>query len=248
MKAMNYMYLIYLNENEWNELPDAEKQRCMTQGDRMVNGWKAEGKYRGGAPLHSATTATTIRFRDGKYVVTDGPFAETKEQLAGYMIVEAADRDEALAMWMKDNGGSPGTIEVRELAEFPQGDSPATPGLKQYILLCYHSEAHWATLSETQQMAMFEDACVFAKETAAKGRWIKGSPLQPTSEAKSVRGRGGKLLVTDGPFAETKEQLAGFTLIQAENLDEAIAMGKRFHAGREGAVEVRPVVMESCSH
>jgi hypothetical protein len=244
---MNYMYLIYLNENEWNDLPQAEKQRCMEQGDRMVNGWKAVGKYRGGAPLHSASSATTIRFHDGKYAITDGPFAETKEQLAGYMIVEAADREEALAMWMKGNSGSPGTIEVRELADFPQADGPADPSLKQYILLCYHSEALWDTLSEAQQMAMYEDACVFAKETAERGRWIKGSPLQPTSQAKSVRGRSGKLLVTDGPFAETKEQLAGFTLIQAGNLDEAIAAGKRFHAGRAGAVEVRPVMMEPCN-
>jgi hypothetical protein len=243
---MNYMYLIYLNEEEWNWLPAAERQRCMAQGDWMVNRWKEQGKYRGGAPLHSATTATTIRFRDGKYVVSDGPFAETKEQLAGYMLVSAANRDEALAMWMDGNSGSPGTIEVRELAEFPQADGAVEPGLKQYMLLCYHSEARWETLSEAEQMRMYEDACVFAKETADKGKWIKGSPLQPTSEAKSVRGREGKLVVTDGPFAETKEQLAGFVLIQAENLDEAIALGKRFHAERVGAVEVRPVVVGPC--
>jgi hypothetical protein len=244
---MNYMYLIYLNEEEWNWLPEAERQRCMAQGDWMVHCWKEQGKYRGGAPLHSATTATTIRFRDGKYVISDGPFAETKEQLAGYLLVEAADREEAIAMLLDVNSGSPGTIEVRELAEFPQGDGAVAAGMKQYMLLCYHSEARWETLSEAEQMRMYEDACVFAQETAGRGRWIKGSPLQPTSEARSVRTKDGKLIVTDGPFAETKEQLAGFVLIQAENLDEAIAVGKRFHAGREGAVEVRPVVMEPCT-
>lgn len=243
---MNYMYLIYLNEEEWNWLPEAERQRCMAQGDWMVNRWKEQGKYRGGAPLHSATTATTIRYRDGKYVMLDGPFAETKEQLAGYILVEAANRDEALAMWMDGNNGSPGTIEVREVAEFPQADGAVAPGMKQYMLLCCHSEAGWNSLPESERVRLREDAFVFAKEMGEQGKWLKGAPLRRTSESRSVRTVGGKLIVTDGPFAETKEQLAGFVLIQAANLDEAIAAGKRFHAGREGAVEVRPVVVGPC--
>lgn len=244
---MNYMYLIYLNEAEWNWLPEAEKQRCMAQGDWMVNRWKEAGKFRGGAPLHSVSTATTIRMKEGKYVLTDGPFAETKEQLAGYMMVDAANREEALAMWQDGNSGSPGTIEVREVAQFPQADGEVVPGKKQYMLFCYHSEAGWVELPEAEQVRLREDAFVFAKEMADRGSWLKGAPLRKTSEARSVRSKEGKLIVTDGPFAETKEQLAGFVLIQAENLDEAIAAGKRFHAGREGAVEVRPVVMGPCN-
>ncbi|OYW11043.1 MAG: hypothetical protein B7X34_03755, partial [Acidobacteriia bacterium 12-62-4] len=69
-KLMQYIYLIYLNEQKWNELPQPERDQMMAHGDTMVSRWKEQGTHRGGAPLHSVTTSTTIRFADGKFVVT----------------------------------------------------------------------------------------------------------------------------------------------------------------------------------
>ncbi len=238
---MQYIYLIYLNEQKWNELPPLERDQYIAQGDRMVTGWKEQDKHRGGAPLHSVTTATTIRAHDGRYVVTDGPFAETREQLGGYMLAEADSPEQAVNLWLEGNGCAPATIEVREVAPFPQPNAAPTPGRKQYMLLCYHNQEEWDASPEAEKKRLSADASVFASEMANSGRWISGAPLVKPSRARSIHSRDGQLLVTDGPFAETKEHLAGYILFHAENLDEAIAVGKRFHAVRAGTVEVRPV-------
>ena len=238
---MQYIYLIYLNEQKWNELPEPDRQQMMAQGDTMVARWIEQGKHRGGAPLHSVATATTIRFADGKFVVTDGPFAETREQLGGYILVEAESREEAVNHWLAAGNVGPGTIEVREVAPFPQPDATPISGRKQYMLLCYHDQEQWDASPAAERQRLSTDAPFFAQEMAASGRWISGAPLVNPARARSIRSQDGKLLVTDGPFAETKEHLAGYILFHAADLDEAIAVGRRFHAKRAGAVEVRPV-------
>jgi hypothetical protein len=240
---MQYMYLIYLNEQKWNELPPSDRDHYIAQGDRMVGGWKAQGRHHGGAPLHSVTTATTIRAENGQYVVTDGPFAETHEQLGGYLLAEAESPEAAVDLWRHGNGCAPTTIEVRALAPFPQPGAAPTPGRRQYMLLCYHNQEQWDAAPEAEKQRLSQDAPRFAAELAASGRWISGAPLVHPARARSIHSRDGQFLVTDGPFAETKEHLAGYILFHADNLDEAIAVGKRFHAVRAGTVEVRPVAV-----
>ncbi len=117
---MNYMLLIYTNENDWT---DSERQACYQESLDLTHQLKKEGKYRAASPLHSVTTATSVRVREGKRLVTDGPFAETREQLGGYFIVDAADLDEALRIAERIPGARKGTVEVRpimELAGLPQ--------------------------------------------------------------------------------------------------------------------------------
>lgn len=109
----------------------------------------------------------------------------------------------------------------------------------QYMLLIYQVED---ALSETQRAQCYEESTAFAKELNASGHFVHAAPLHPTSTATSVRVRDGKPLVTDGPFAETREQLGGFFLVEAENLDQAIEIAGKVPAGRWGTVEVRPVV------
>lgn len=109
----------------------------------------------------------------------------------------------------------------------------------KYMLLIYLDEQ---ALNETDREQCYGESAQFAHQLNASGQYLAATPLYPTSTATSVRVRGGKRLVTDGPFAETREQLGGFFLIDAKDLDEAIGIAARIPAGRWGTVEVRPVL------
>jgi hypothetical protein len=110
----------------------------------------------------------------------------------------------------------------------------------KYMLLIYLDEA-WGRLPVTERQQMYWEQMKVADELRAQGQYLAGSPLHPVSTATSVRVRDGKRLVTDGPFAETREQLGGYMLIDVDNLDEAIAVAARGPLVRAGTVEVRPV-------
>lgn len=115
---MKYMLLTYLNEKEWADLGEAEQQRLMSQCAPHVQDLLAKKKIVSGAPLHPTSMTTTVRARNGKRMITDGPFAETREQLAGYSILEANDLDEAIAIAAGFLGtDSMSTIEVRPIDE-----------------------------------------------------------------------------------------------------------------------------------
>ncbi|MDX2151904.1 MAG: YciI family protein [Bryobacteraceae bacterium] len=111
------------------------------------------------------------------------------------------------------------------------------------MLLVYLNEEAWGRLSETQQREAMDACAPHANQLMERGIFLSGAPLEPTATATTIRRRNGKRVVTDGPFAETREQLGGFSLIEAANLDEAIAaasgfFGDDFPAG----IEIRPVV------
>jgi hypothetical protein len=110
----------------------------------------------------------------------------------------------------------------------------------QYMLLIYIDET--AGPSEAERERCYQDSAQFAQELSSKGQFLAAAPLHPTSTATSVRVREGKRFVTDGPFAETREQLGGYFLIDAKDLDEAINIAARIPAGRWGTVEIRPIV------
>lgn len=111
----------------------------------------------------------------------------------------------------------------------------------QYLLLIYTDETEIATKPKAEWNALYEEYVDLVKDLRESAHYIGGNPLESTATASTVRVRGGKRFVTDGPFAETKEQLGGYFLISAENLDEAIAIAERIPGARTGSVEVRPV-------
>ncbi|AHG89684.1 YCII-related protein [Gemmatirosa kalamazoonensis] len=113
----------------------------------------------------------------------------------------------------------------------------------KYVLLIYDDEKVWETMSPDESGAMMGEYFAFTKDIQDKGSYRAGEALQPIATATTVRVRGGKLQTTDGPFAETREQLGGFYLVDAENLDEAIAVAARIPSARIGSIEVRPVVV-----
>jgi len=110
----------------------------------------------------------------------------------------------------------------------------------KYMLLIYFEEQ--AGLSESERQDCYKESTELAHQLHSKGQYLSANPLHPTSMATSVRVRDGKRLVTDGPFAETREQLGGYFLIEAENLDEALAVAAKIPMARKGTVEVRPVI------
>jgi hypothetical protein len=123
---MQYMLLIYLDENA---LSDSEREKCYVESAGYAQQLNASGHYRAASPLHPTSTATSLRIRDGKRLVTDGPFAETREQLGGYFLIDARDLDEAIEIAAKIPAGKWGTVEVRpvmEISGLPE-DSIARP-------------------------------------------------------------------------------------------------------------------------
>lgn len=116
----------------------------------------------------------------------------------------------------------------------------------QYLLLIYHKENEWENLTEEQRQNVYGEYRSLREDLAKKGNWIGGNQLQPVSTASTVRVQDKKPLITDGPFAETKEQLAGYFLIDARNLDEALKIASRIPSvARGGSIEVRPVIMRT---
>jgi hypothetical protein len=113
----------------------------------------------------------------------------------------------------------------------------------QYMLLIYGNEAAMKNASAGDQAPMTKEYMDFTQGIVKSGHMRAGDALQPTSSATSVRVRDGKTLATDGPFAETKEQLGGYYLIEAKDLDEATKIAARIPGARTGCVEVRPVVV-----
>ncbi len=107
---MKYLCLVYIEEAKWHDVPDRE---CIACGEAL----RQAGKMLGGAPLHPVSTATTLRVRNGKVSITDGPFAETKEQLAGFYLIDATDLDDALGIAAKIPPARTGSIEVRPVRE-----------------------------------------------------------------------------------------------------------------------------------
>jgi hypothetical protein len=112
----------------------------------------------------------------------------------------------------------------------------------KYMLLCYDDEQAWAEAGPQAMDAAIEEAVQLTHEINAKGQFLTAAPLHPASLASSVRVRDGKIIVTDGPFAETREVLGGFYVIDVDNLDEAIRIAERHPGARVGTVEIRPVV------
>jgi hypothetical protein len=112
----------------------------------------------------------------------------------------------------------------------------------QYMLLIYDNENAWASLSEADSGAMKGEYAQFTQDIAKSGHYKAGAQLQPTTSATTVRIRNGKRQTTDGPFAETREHLGGYYLVDAKDLDEAVSLAQRIPAARTGSIEVRPVV------
>src|SRR5260370_21702341 len=121
---MKYMMLIYMGENAMSE---SEREHCYVESTQLAHDLKSSGQYLAANPLQSVSTATSLRVRNGRPLVTDGPFAETREQLGGYFLVDAKNLDEAIGIAARIPGAKVGTVEIRPVIEIPS--LPAAEGL-----------------------------------------------------------------------------------------------------------------------
>src|SRR5580658_164804 len=150
-----------------------------------------------GGRLRPTADATTIKIRDGELIISDGPYAETKEQVAGYDVLECASLDEAVRWASRHPHSWLGSVEVRALPD----SAPAV---------------------DPREFENIEPVDSWVAETNGRGVRLCGSQLEPPGSARTVRVRDKHAIVTDGPFAETKEQIAGFDVLECADLDEAI--------------------------
>ena len=111
---MKYILLIYMDENA---LSETEREHCYVESAQVAQALHAKGQFLATAPLHPVATATSVQVRDGKSLVTDGPFAETREQLGGFFLINARDLDEAIAIAARIPGARVGTVEIRPVLE-----------------------------------------------------------------------------------------------------------------------------------
>jgi hypothetical protein len=111
---MKYMLLVYSAENAWTQ---EEREHCFAESTQLTHDLSARGQYLGASPLQPVATATSVRVREGKHLLTDGPFAETREQLGGYFLIEAKDLNEAISIATRIPAARKGTVEVRPVTE-----------------------------------------------------------------------------------------------------------------------------------
>ncbi|MBX9567318.1 MAG: YciI family protein [Candidatus Obscuribacterales bacterium] len=119
---MKYMLLIYSDEKLWS---DGERAECMAESTAICHELQAKGQFLGASPLHSVTAATSLRIREGKKLITDGPFAETTEQLGGYYIIDVKNLDEAIAIATRLPPAKKGTVEIRPIFELENLPEPS---------------------------------------------------------------------------------------------------------------------------
>ncbi|HEX5194481.1 MAG TPA: YciI family protein [Solirubrobacteraceae bacterium] len=248
---MNYLLMVCSDG-----VPTDEKAAAM---EREIPAWLESLSRRGadvyGHVLKPASAARTVRVRDGETLVSDGPFAETKEFIGGFDIIDCADLDEAIAIAAEHPVARFHAVEVRPFLR--RGDdqgptvcdpgpadaavatmlrAPIADGARRFLLLmCLDGIPE----SDAEEAAIERDIGSWAQETERQGAARYGHALAGAATATTVRVRDGETLLTDGPFAETKEYVGGFDIIDCADVDEAIAVAARHPLARYHCVEVR---------
>jgi hypothetical protein len=244
---MRYLLTLYTDESLNEAATPDELTNLMDEYTNLTREWQDKGVMLSGEGLDPSTTATTVRVRGGERLITDGPFAESKEQLGGYYVLDCGSLDEAIALAARIPAARRGCVEVRPVINYEaMGTEPPTwrsdfQG-KKYVLTLWGDESVWETWTPEQAEREMGRWVEYDREAAAAGVMLGGEGLEPTPSAKTVRVRDGEQLVSDGPFAETKEQLGGFYLLDCKNLDEAIDWAAKVPVPDDEPVEIRPVM------
>ena len=189
-----------------------------------------------GKPLDDPASARTVRVRDGETLISDGPFADTKEFIGGFDLLECAGMDEAIAVAARHPVAWFNAIELRPITDgedVPQQIDYAR--LRQMMLVCIDGIAEAPEVEEQ----ISRDRELWREQVERSGVLVAGAPVAPASEARTVRVRGDQTIVSDGPFIASKEFIGGFDLLSCGNLEEAVAWAARHPIARYHAIEVR---------
>jgi hypothetical protein len=228
--AMEFMFLIVDRKG-----PPSGEPVPMAEMGKFAGELASQGKIRGGAPLLPEATGARVRVRDGRAIVTDGPFAECKEVVGGSFVIEAASREEAIEIAKRCPHARAGIVEVR-LA--PDRDAPGDPGPGTRFMFLLHMEPDL----QDPDRSKYREMVAYDETLKREGKYVESSQLALDPPAARVEARGGRTLVTDGPFAETKEVAGGYYIVRAGSRAEAIELAKRCPHAKWGAVEVREVM------
>lgn len=252
---MKFAFLGYHLEQDWAAMSkneqDAMIDDCFTYDIKLFK----EGYVLDGAALQPSRTAKTLRWKNGEVVVTDGPFTETKEQLGGVGLMEARDMVHAIELMSKHPGLHHGsTFEIRPvdeeslkrqaatIAALGKGTPANDPRATQFGSLGYIDESGWGSKSKSDFDAMMKQCIAFDETRIKSGQWLRGIGLQGARTAKTLRGKAGQVIVTDGPFAETKEYLGGLVVLAFKDWNEAVATLSKHPALPFGVtIEIRPI-------
>jgi hypothetical protein len=191
-----------------------------------------QGKFLRGAPLSAESAAVRVRVQGGRTFVNDGPFAESREVVGGFWIIEVASRAEAIAIAGRCPHARHGVVEVRLVR---WRDAAAEPREGVPFLFMFRMEPDLTDCDG----AKLREMVAFGEELKREGRFLETAPLAHDPPAARIEARGGKLLVTDGPFAESKEGVGGYSLVCAASRAEAVEIATRYPHARWGPVEVR---------
>jgi len=250
---MKFACLGYADEKLWNAMTSEEREamieECFAYDDVLRRG----GHWTGvGEALQISRAAKTLRSKGGKVIVTDGPYAETKEQIGGLGVIEARDMEHAVELMSKHPGLQFGPFEIRpidgdvtERFQPQPGDSgPSSEGVK-FVCLGYGFENTSKATSPSELEALIEECIAYDAVLRKYGVSLGGIALQSVRTAKTLRSSGGKVLITDGPYAETKEQLGGVAINIFADIDRAVEAWSNHPCLRKGHVlEIRPADAE----
>ena len=239
-------YLLFIGSEG---IPEPE---VMTVMQDEVPRWVEEMDGRGvrllGRELDLPETAVTVRVRDGETLVTDGPFAETKEFVAGFDLLECADMDEAIEAAAKHPCSWFNTVEVRPFVEGLRLSAKASAfgryedgADKPYLLIMW---VGGTSAGPVDDQAVMAEGDVWRLDVEERGFQVLGNALEGPDTARTVRVRDGKTLVTDGPFTETKEFIAGIDVVSCGDRKQAIQLAAAHPLARHHAIEVRPFATE----
>ena len=237
---MTYLLLICAPENV--ELTPEQSAAIGPATDSWVP--QMEGVRREGAPLGPVRETAVVRVRAGEMLVSDGPFAETKEQIAGYDVVECASMNEAVEAAAKHPVAAFGAVEVRPFSPEGWRRSPERSG-PEYMMIHRVDVTAEVAPAENCTVPGFPAAKAlqaWLDETQARGTNLAGGRLEPPSAARTVRVRDGEVLVSDGPFAETKEQVAGLNVLACPSLAQAVEIAAQHPTARTGTLELRALL------
>ena len=253
---MKFAFLGYHSEQNWGAMSKSEQDAmvddCFTYDNKLL---KDGHMTDDGAALQPSRTAKILRWRNDAVVVTDGPFAETKEQLGGTGVLEADDMMHSVELLSKHPGLHYGaTFEIRPVDEASlqrkaesfaaiRSSAPAVDlQAQKFASMGYINEGSWQSKSPSDFDMMMKQCIAFDEARIKNGQWLTGIALQSARTAKTLRAKAGQVIVTDGPFAETKEYLGGLVVLAFPSLDDAVALLSKHPALPFGVVmEIRPI-------
>ena len=235
-------YMLILSEDPDLIATDDDRKRAVQEVGEYAMSLVGEGVLKGGAPLRPVAEAKKVRIRDGQQRVLDGPFAESKEVIAGSFIIDAKDRAEAIEIAKRCPHARAGIVEVRALPDrdvAKPGFTTAARSEKQPTQFMFLLRAEPG--ESDPDGSKYREMIAYDVTLKREGSYVESSQLARDTAAR-VEAQGGPPLVSDGPFVETKEVAAGYYVVAAQDRAQAIEIAERCPHARWGSIEVREVM------